>query len=871
MKKFNLLPLAVGGFFVGFLALLLLSTYIVDDKKLYAEFVKEAKIEVTNPDKVVFKVDRLPFLTLTIDEIKQDGKLELKNVEIKFSLLSLLKFNYQISDIKIGQLSLHLSNDDVNFLEHDEFISELIRKEALNISAKVEKLVFIESDKDIPLIIENFFFQGSNKSSAFSGEVKWMGSLKGDFTKNGDLIDFHLNIDSPDHKIMLQENYQQSVLKNGKLSIITTKPVENLTKFLPEFSISDKIESDEEILINCDIEPSNNSLNLKNITISSNKSVEGKGEMTLSKNKDDISEVKISFNKLNLENWLKNKNSNSSNVNEKINRTVNKHYSFTKKKINANINADQVKLNAENLLNGVKLNLSTQDGKVNIDEFSGTINQNGQFKVAGSFSQNPFRTIFKGQIALAHEDLNDLVQLIGEKNLGSSTKVPYALTSDIKFSSVDVSLQNLLIKTNEIQIFGSFSTKFIGNSPRTNANLKFTKVNLDDKNFPILFQIYEYGKALVSDSKKEDYLNKFIPLRKISAINNYDLAFDQVVLNGKLYRNVSFNLDLSPGRLRVENLTLKYDENYVNASLDLLASGVKPIFNIIVHDGNLGVDFLSPSGFLELRKFLLDTIALDKIDLNMSCAFSNIHQNNFQMNRVFFKAKNKNNLFEISDFNGDLLGGRLTSSGSVLLDPYTINFVYALNSASVDEISKILPDGMINKEGFVSLNGMWSTNGNSLEEQLYNLYTKSNFVGKDLVLSNFSIDDMIETLNTPRYNINNLKDDVKKALLTGNTAINQIKTSIELSKGMINLEQMELQTKYSTGGASAIINIYDFTINLSAIFSYYVNKSSPGKAYLDKTATSMTVNATGSLFTPKKEADTKLLEELLNPTIVKSK
>lgn len=866
MKKINLLFLAVA----GLLALFLLSVYAVDDNKLYTEFIKSAKIEVSNPDKVRFEVKRWPFLTLVVNELKQEGKVELKDVEIKFSLLSALKFNYQISDIKIGQLSLHLSNDDVNFLEHDEFIGELIKKEALSLSANIGKLVFVESDKDIPLIIENFTFQGNNKTSTFSGEVKWVGNLKGSFTRNADLVDFSLNIDSPDYKIALQENYQQASLKDGKLSINTNRPIASLTRFLPEFAISSKLESDEEIKISCDIVPSDKSLQLKNIIINSNKSIEGKGEITLSKNKEDVSEIKIDFSKIDLENWIKNKGANNNSNNSKRTvKAVDKNYSFTKKKLNANIGAQQVKLSHDNALSSVKLSFSTQDSKIIFDEFSGTINTNGQFKVNGVFSQNSFRTIFKGQVALAHEDLNDLVEFIGDKGLRSPNKVPYSLTSDIKFSSVDISLQNLLIKTNEVQISGTASTKFIGNSPRTNANLKFTKVNLDDKNFPVLSQAYEYAMGLTSDSKKEDYVNKFIPLRKVNAISNYDIAFDQVTLNGNLYRNVGFNLGLSPGRLRLENLVLTDDKNHVDASLDLIASGVKPVFNITIHDGKIGVNFLSPSGLLELKKNLLENVALDKIDLNMSFVLSKVYQNDFELNRVVFKAKNKNILFEISDFNADLLGGRLTSSGSILLDPYTINFVYALNSVSLEKLSGILPDGMINKEGFVSLNGMWSTNGNTLEELLYNLYTKSNIFAKDLVLSNFSIDDMVEALNASKYDVRNLKDDVKKGLLTGETEISQLKTPLELSKGMITLEQAELKTKYTTGAVSANINIYDFSVNLSSIFSFYVNKASPGRAYVDRNATSLTVTANGNLFNPKKEADTKALEELLSPVVKK--
>ena len=92
----------------------------------------------------------------TLRTKKIGGKIELKNINIRFSLLSVLSFSHKVSDIEIGQAIIHLSNDDVNYIDHDEFIGELIKKEALTMSARIDKLIFVESDKDIPFTIENF-------------------------------------------------------------------------------------------------------------------------------------------------------------------------------------------------------------------------------------------------------------------------------------------------------------------------------------------------------------------------------------------------------------------------------------------------------------------------------------------------------------------------------------------------------------------------------------------------------------------------------------------------------------------------------------------------------------------------------------------
>jgi len=155
MKKFIL---SLIGVIAIFLAVVGSSIYLTDYNKIYKDFVSSAKIDVKDINQVNYRIKQFPSPSLIIDEVKQEGKIELKNINIRFSLLSVLSFSHKVSDIEIGQAIIHLSNDDVNYIDHDEFIGELIKKEALTMSARIDKLIFVESDKDIPFTIENFVF-----------------------------------------------------------------------------------------------------------------------------------------------------------------------------------------------------------------------------------------------------------------------------------------------------------------------------------------------------------------------------------------------------------------------------------------------------------------------------------------------------------------------------------------------------------------------------------------------------------------------------------------------------------------------------------------------------------------------------------------
>jgi hypothetical protein len=558
--------------------------------------------------------------------------------------------------------------------------------------------------------------------------------------------------------------------------------------------------------------------------------------------------------------------------------------------LRATIFAQDIKLDENNRLTEVNLKALINNGQLNIEDFSGVITpvvkttppandasdvktqpapavsneaKTGDFRIKGVASQNSFRSLFTGTIALAHDNLNDLVEMLGGKELRTEGKIAYSMTSNVKCSSVDVSMQDLLIKTPNTEISGDISIKFIGNSPRTNARLKFSKINLNEKDFPALNYLYNYGLGLAEGSKDEGYINKFIPLRKITAISSYDIAFDELVLNDISYKNVSFNLGLSPGRIRLENLAANYDNNSIDMSIDLLASGIRPSFSIVVHSGTLETSLLSPSALLELRNKMLEKFALDKVDIYMSVVLNKLYHGNFELGRVVFRAKNNKSLLEISNFDADIFGGRMISSGSILLEPYTFNFVYALNSASISEIAKFLPTGMIQSGGAISASGMWSTNGNKLEELLYNLYTKSTVVTKDIQISEISLDDMVQAAGASNYNTKSFKDDMKQALLTGKTSISDLKAAMELSKGVFNLSQIDFKTKYTAGAASASFNLYDFNLDLTSVFSFYLAKPSGGRSYTDYTPVKLGIKVSGNFLTPKKEADTKAFEEAL--------
>ncbi len=837
-----------------------ISISIIDYNKIFQDFVISSNVDINklNKSKITTSDSFIPIMQ--VDEISMPGIIELKDITITISPISILTFNPKISSIIVNKAAIYLNNDDVGFVKHDEFISELIVKNSLSVKAQVNELKFVESDNDVPIIINNFSFNGElNGNAEFKGVLSLIGSIKGSFKKTDNNVNFELIATDENYSFDLNENYQNGLLSSGNINIKTNRLFNKLTKFIPELNgLASYLNNGDEVEISCLIVPAKDNIVLDKININSN-SINGNGIIRFSKKLPNLTETKFIFSKINLINHLKHEDIYSDNNN----LYNSKHFDLSKDTIIADIQIAELILNKENTIKDINLKIKSEDNAINIQDLSGKMGLDSYFKVSGNVTQNSFRSLFNGKVDLKYQDLNDVVSLFGIENIKSEKQLPFELTSNVKFSAVDLLLQNLSIKTDDNILTGNISTKFIGKYPRTNANLKFTNIDVDKKNFPVFYQSSIYIQSLLDGIKEENYLNKYIPIRKINSINNIDVTFDQININNKLYKNLNFNLIIAPGNVAADHLNINDGKNWIYGSFAVEAQGVKPNLTFKIYDGSINADYLSAPGLFLLRQKILDNIDLSKMNISMQGKLKNLYDVNLAMNEISFDLKNDKNLITISKFDANVLSGKLNSSGSILLAPYTINMVYALNSAYIEDISKLLPEGLINKDGKISVSGMLSTNGEKIEDQLYNLYIKANVIMKGAVLGNISLDDFIEKTRDPKYDLTALNDDLNKMLLTGNTLITDLKTDFELIKGLAIIQPIIFKTKYASSSGSAKINLYNFNVDANSSFLFLIGKLRQNLALVDYVPATIDLKAKGEYFALKKEAESSKLIDIL--------
>ncbi|MCZ6913241.1 MAG: exodeoxyribonuclease 7 small subunit, partial [Rickettsia endosymbiont of Ixodes persulcatus] len=382
--------------------------------------------------------------------------------------------------------------------------------------------------------------------------------------------------------------------------------------------------------------------------------------------------------------------------------------------------------------------------------------------------------------------------------------------------------------------------------------------------------LIEFTKNLTKDMKSLDYPSKFIPIRTIGYLANLDILIDSVKYNDHIFDKINLLAKIAPANIKISNLDFKTANSYLSTSWHLDASSVLPSLTVEIKDGNLTTDLLSPAGMLNLRNKLVNDYSLDKAILQVSGTLSTLSQNDLILKNVKFYIANNNNLLQFNNIEAELLGGKFQGSGSILLEPYSINFVYALNTMDLDKVSALMPKIFTASSGEVSISGSLGTNGNTLQSQLYNLTTKSQFAINNIDINKFAIDSFIEKINTPDYKVQNLDKDINNTITTGQENIRGISGDIELQKGIALLKKVKFATQYSSGAASFTINIYNFDMDASGVLSFYVParlvKLNTSNTRADKdTLAHLNIKMQGSIFAPKKTLDSSELKKLLIP------
>lgn len=825
-----------------------------DFQSAYQQIASTIKVDPASIKTEDVQIVKFPFPHVKIKHIKQEGKIELSEAEIEFSLWSVLTLSPKISAIYVKEASLRLNSDDTNLIHHDQFIAELIQKDLLSIKTNIEKLTLIESDNDISMVMTNFLLKKSGNSYNFSAQTDKNQLLKGHFQKTPENIIFNLESITDNYELSLQETYKDNKLVTGtasfkNLNLLT--PILNLIpNFITPLGHSDTLEG-----VNADFVFSSDDTNwhISSLKLSADW-LQGSGDILISRSAAK-SDVNLVFDKIDLSNL-------SSNNEDQVTVSTNK---FAALKYNSSISCLIKSLSFQSeQLHDITLKLDIADSKVKIENLTGSFDENNKFQVTGELTSDSLRSAFDGDVAISHQDISKFSNMLGDITFDQQKPLPFTLQSHVRITPVYFSFQNINLNLEGMSFTGDYSTKFIGQLPRINANLRIDSLDLDKKSsIDSINNIKEWLENSLSGMKQDDYQNKFIPIRKISSIGSYDIIIDNLTYQNHKYNDISFNLETEPSSVAINRLYFNDGKTWFDLNASLSTKSLNPVLIVKINDGVIESNILSSQGLLDFRAKILEHLELSKINCLFSGYLTAIKNGDNGLDRIIFSFKNDKNLLTFTDLNFDLFSGRLTMAGSILLEPLTLNFSYALNAANLSKISDALPKNLLKLDGLVSTNGVFSTNGDSLEKLLYNLYNKSSLIAKGVVLNNFSIDQFIEKINNENYDVNNLSYDVDKMLLTDNTTIIDLKSELLLSKGVLDLAPMSFKTNLTSQAGNLKLNIYDYSLGADLSIDFYILHKRKFKP-VSYQPLNIQLNASGDIMNLSRKITTDKIAEVIN-------
>ncbi|WP_122036766.1 AsmA family protein [Rickettsia typhi] len=814
------------------------------------------------------KIHKFPLPYLCIDTIKEDGKLDLEQIKIHFSLWSLIKFNPKINKIDILDAKFYANANVFNIYNHEELIKNFFKYKLQNINLHITNLsIFNKQDYSI-LNFNNCVLKKANALSShyiFNTTSNNIGRISGSINKRDDIVDFRLNVDNNDYGSKLSQLYKDFKFTRGTGEYQIKNLASVMYNILPDLKhLLNKFNQTEPVNIKFNIANNEDEIELKDIVIESSLII-GNGFVNIAKNTNITTNVQLNFPKIDLRSLI------LPNAVVKFNTFgSNIRFIFADKLLKANVAINEIILSNNEALEKIVFAANLSNGTLNINELSGNIKSGGEFRLTGNVTQNAVRSMFDGKLYLKHNDMNSLLNILGFNNLTIQESVPFILSSDLKLTLIDLFFKNLLLKTDNLNLSGNFSSKFIAQTPRVDATLNISSLDLSGKSYPIISPIIRFTQNLTKDMQSLDYPSKFIPIRTIGYLANLDILIDSVKYNDHVFDKMNLLAKILPATIKISNLDFKTANSCLSTRWHLDTSSVLPSLTVEIKDGYLTTDSFSLSSMLNLRNKLVNEYSLNNAILQFYGTLSTLSQNNFIFRNVKFYLANHNNLLQFNNIEAELLGGKFQGSGNILLEPYSINFVYALNTVDLNKISALMYNIFTWSGGKGSISGSLWTNGNSLKSQLYNLTTKSQFVINNIDVNNFGIDSFIEKINTSDYNVRNLDNDINSSITTGRTNIKDISGDIELQKGIILLKNIKFATQYSSGAASFAVNIYNFDIDSSSVLSFYIPEklvklnnlhTNSDKASLAQ----LNIRMNGSIFEPKKTFDSSELKKILIP------
>ena len=759
------------------------------------------------------EVSHFPTPTVVLGGVEIPGVLTAQKLSLKFSIFSILTLNPSISSIDASDV--HIQSSGASAMHHENAIVRMFQIFPRIPNTDFKRVVITDKKSGLSENVQSIKIRPN--SSFGNITIYWTDRTYTNISYNQKAhLEVKIATISATHKVEFLETYDESLkLMSGTIDY----HIDNIRDYINDNYrdldlLITQIASTEPAHITCDFGPEPDGLMVRNINfISDSIAMTGAADL-FEGDKQDV--LNLHFTKVDLTKLLKSPDMESIQLSKSKSE-------LKLQSLNSllNITADNIHLSGFDISN-VILKASSDGVKLNISECDGVIEKDGKFNLTGAVTQNQYRSQFNGSVNFSYPDANDLMLKLGYAPAKSANKAPITLMADIVATPIDYKLTNVYAKMGQISANGEASVKLIGSIPRLTLALNMSPIDFGNSQYPIISPIADYFKSLTIDMHDKEYLSKYIPLRKIGYIGNFDIILNNPIIGGQNIDKIHFICDASKGVLDFQSLYYQNGKNHLVGSGKLVSTGLKPVITLRVTDGEITTDDLSLGNILSSLNKASTTYGFDKVTLDVALTLKNLTQGSANFKNFYVAAINDGNLFNISALQGYYNTGNLTSSGSIFLDSMTLSLAYAYSNFNINDLNSIYPMSVFGiKDGWVSSNGVISASGETVDKFIYSLYSKSDIVASTVEWYGFDIDGFVDAVSAQGYNKANTNVDAKKFASSGVTNISKITGGYEIDHGVIKFTDATFTTKHTSCSVMASYNIYNSVTDatMKAIFS----------------------------------------------------
>lgn len=759
-------------------------------------------------------ISKFPFPRISIKHTIVGNGIVIDKIDVSFNVYDILLGN-KIPRIKIGNIYINPTKTNNNLSDYNYLISKI------NKITEQAKEIYIDNLWDTfirnKIIASNINIRKSLSSLTFSmkidNEIHFIDTIS---FKEENKHQSNIKLFNDNFNLKINRATNNSITTSGEFELYTN----NIAKFSYDISsyfnffLNNNIKSEKSLSIKGMISQTDEGkLELANISIK-NDFINGAGLFQFENKQTGQSLISLKFTQFDL---------NELTVGNLKNNYIssNAAYAIDQNPIRVIIDADEINYMGDKIHN-FKLDGSSDGTKLNILRCDGDLSSGGNITLSGHLESNEHRSKYIGKITLNHPDLNKFLENSKYSDLRTNTVLPFYFNSDLMATPIDFRMDNFNLSILGQNIKGSTDLKIIGGENILTGNIDFEDLNIIETHIPGVEKLYNYIVSFSENmSEKEDYREKFIPLRTFPLKSTLSLNFDRLNIPNIFFNRFNIVSSFEAGKLDIEDFLMVSNNSSIRGSARILAKSLRPQFRINFTEGDIDLSWLNEEHIENIINFASNNIDFQQIDFTSDGFLNKIKLPFTKLNSLSWSANDKSGALTIEKSNFNIFGGSASFASNIILKPFKISAAYGIDSFKITEFAKSLNlENFPINSGLASANGQYTSTGNSVRSLSSNNYIKGQFIAKDVEFNNFAVDKLIENLSQA-----NITDDIINFSLSksfeGSSIFNKLEGLYSLNNQIFEMSDLSFLTKYSSGGSGLAMNIYNKNMDFKTIISFY--------------------------------------------------